>query len=240
MTLSAIERSPQRYARLAGVTYLAIILLGMFGELYVRNQLVVPGDASATARAIAASPELWRAGIVGDLLMHALDVPVILIFYVLLRPVSKNLALLATLFNLVQTAVLALNKINLLLPLFLLGDGVFLKAFSAEQLHALSLVAINAHAHGFGIGLIFFGVACLVRGALIWRSGFWPKALGALIFVAGLSYLVNSFAMLLAPALAAALFPAVLVPAFVGELALCLWLIFRGVSTERWRQRSSA
>jgi hypothetical protein len=68
MTLSAIERSPQRYARLAGVMYLAIILLGMFGELYVRARYIVPGDASATAQAIAASPQLWRMGIVGDLL----------------------------------------------------------------------------------------------------------------------------------------------------------------------------
>jgi len=240
MTVSAIERAPQGYARLAGVMYLAIILLGMFGELYVRAQLVVPGDASATARAIAASPQLWRAGIVGDLLMHVLDVPVILIFYVLLRPVSKSLALLATLFNLVQTAVLAVNKLNLMVPLFLLGDAAYLKAFSSEQLHALALLAIDAHAHGFGIGLIFFGMACLVRGALIWRSGFWPKALGVLIFFAGLSYLMNSFALLLAPALAASIFPGVLVPAFVGELAFCLWLIVRGVNTERWPQRAVA
>ncbi len=240
MTRSAIERSPQRYARLAGVMYLAIILLGMFGEMYVRASFVVPGDASATARAIAASPQLWRAGIVGDLLMHVLDVPVILIFYFLLRPVSKSLALLATLFNLVQTAVLAVNKLNLLVPLFLLGDAVYLKAFLAEQLHALSLIAINAHAHGFAIGLIFFGVACLVRGVLIWRSGFWPKALGALILFAGLSYLVNSFALLLAPAFAASIFPGVLVPAFVGELAFCLWLIAKGLNTERWAQRVSA
>lgn len=235
MTLSAIERSPQRYARLAGSLYLAIILLGMFGELFVRAKLIVPGDASATALAIAASPQLWRAGIVGDLLMHVLDVPVILIFYVLLRPVSQSLALLATLFNLVQTAVLAVNKLNLMVPLFLLGDAAYLKAFSTEQLHALSLLAVDSHAHGFAIGLVFFGFACLVRGVLIWNSGFWPKALGVLIFLAGLSYLANSLALLLAPAVAASIFPGVLVPAFVGELVFCLWLIFKGVNPDRWR-----
>ncbi len=240
MTMFAIERSPQRYARLAGVMYLAIIALGMLGELYVRGTLVVPGDASATARAIAASPQLWRVGVAGDLLMHVLDVPVILIFYFLLRPVSKSLALLATMFNLVQTAVLAVNKLNLMVPLFLLGDAAYLKAFSAEQLHTLSFLAIDAHADGFAIGLIFFGFACLVRGVLIWRSGYWPKALGALILIAGLSYLVNSFALLLAPAFAASIFPGVLVPAFVGELAFCLWLIAKGLNTERWVQRVSS
>ena len=226
---SSFERSPQRGARLAGVLYLAIILLGLFGELVVRGTLVVPGDAAATAAKIAASPLLWRAGIAGDLLMHVCDVPVILIFYWLLRPVSKNLALLATLFNLVQTAVLVLNKLTLLVPMLLLDDVETLKAFSAQQLDALSYLAIEAHGYGFGIGLVFFGFVCLVRGHLIFRSSFFPRTLGWLLQIAGLSYLTNSFALLLAPSFAAAIFPGVLVPAFIGELSICLWLIVKGV-----------
>lgn len=235
-----IEQKPQTYARTAGVLYLAIIALGLFGELYVRATLVVPGNAAATAQAIANAPLLWRAGIVGDLLMHLCDVLVIVVFYLLLRPVSKSLALLATLINLVQTAVLAANKLNLVVPLLLLQDGVYAKAFAPEQLHALSQLAIHAHAYGFGIGLIFFGAACLIRGYLIFKCGFWPKTLGVLIAIAGLSYLINSFALLLAPAVAAALFPAVLIPALIGELVLCLWLIFKGVNVQAWQQRVDA
>ena len=237
---SSFERSPQRGARLAGVLYLAIILLGLFGELVVRGTLVVPGDAAATAAKIAASPLLWRAGIAGDLLMHVCDVPVILIFYWLLRPVSKNLALLATLFNLVQTAVLVLNKLTLLVPMLLLDDVETLKAFSAQQLDALSYLAIEAHGYGFAIGLVFFGFACLVRGHLIVRSGFFPRTLGWLLQIAGLSYLTNSFALLLAPSFAAAIFPGVLVPAFIGELSICLWLIVKGVDERQWALRSFA
>jgi Domain of unknown function (DUF4386) len=235
--VSSIERSPQLYARIGGILYLAIIVLGLFGELFVRGTLVVSGDATATASSISASQLLWRAGIAGDLLMHVFDVPVILVLYLLLRPVSESLALFATFINLVQTAVLAANKLNLLVPLFLLEDGGYLKAFSPEQLHALSYLAIKAHGYGFGIGLVFFGVACLVRGYLMVRSGYLPKALGLLMLMAGLSYLTNSFALLLAPAVAAAIFPGVLVPAFVGELSVCLWLIVKGVNMERWEQR---
>jgi Domain of unknown function (DUF4386) len=233
MTLSSVERSPQHYARLGGFLYLAIILLGGFGELFVRGTLVVSGNAAATADNVLHSQFLWRAGIAGDLLMHVFDVPVILILYFLLRPVSERLAMLATLVNLVQTAVLVANKLNLLVPLFLLGDAGYLKAFSAEQLQALSYLAIKAHGYGFGIGLIFFGVACLVRGGLMFRSGYFPKALGVLMFVAGLSYLTNSFALLLTPSIAASIFPGVLVPAFVGELSFCLWLIVKGVDLEQ-------
>ena len=75
--------------------------------------------------------------------MHVLDVPVIVILYRLLKPVSINLALLATLINLVQTAVLAANKLNLMMPLFLLDDIAYLNVFSAEQLHALSYLSIK-------------------------------------------------------------------------------------------------
>ena len=237
---ATFKSSPQRYARLAGVLYLAIILLGAFGELFVRATMVVFGNAAATANNIAASPSLWRAGIVGDLLMHVADLPVILLLYFLLRPVNENLALLATFINLIQTAVLAANKINLLLPLFLLADASYMKAFSPEQLHALSAIAINTHAHGFAIGLVFFGFACLIRGYLIFKSGYWPKILGTLMFLAGLSYLTNSFALLLAPAFADMIFPAVLLPALVGELSFCLWLIVKGVDVEQWQQRAGS
>jgi hypothetical protein len=232
--MSSIEQSPQRYARIGGVLYLAIIVLGLFGEAFVRGTLVVSGDATATANAILASESLWRAGIAGDLLMQVLDLPVIVLLYVLLRPVSKTLALLATFLNLIQTAVLVANKLNLLAPILLVGDASGPGAFSPEQLHALSYLAIQAHGYGFGFGLIFFGFACLFRGYLVFKSGYFPKVLGLLLALAGLSYLVNSFALLLAPSLASALFPAILLPAFIGELAFALWLTFKGVNVERW------
>ncbi len=237
MAISTVERSPQVYARLGGLLYLAIIVFGLFGESFVRGTLVVSGDATATANAISTSQFLWRTGIVGDLLMHVCDVPVIVVLYLLLRPVSESLALLATLINLIQTAVLVANKLNLLVPLFLLEDAGYLKAFSPEQLHALSYLAIKTHGYGFGIGLIFFGFACLVRGYLIFRSGYFPKTMGLLMLAAGLSYLINSFALLLAPAFATAIFPGVLLPAFVGELSFCLWLIVKGVNIKQWQQR---
>ena len=235
--IASVERSPPRYARIAGVLYLAIILLGLFGELYVRGTLVVAGDAAATNAAISAAPLLWRAGIAGDLLMHVFDVPVIVVLYFLLRPVSWSLALFATLINLVQTAVLGANKMTLIVPLLLQENASYLTVFSPEQLQALSSLAIKAHGYGFGIGLIFFGVACLVRGYLIFKSAYLPKFLGVLMAVAGLSYLVNSFALLLAPPFAAAIFPGVLIPALIAELSLTFWLIFKGVDVAQWRRQ---
>lgn len=224
---------PVRCARVAGAFYLAIIALVLFGELAVRGSLVVGGDAAATLARIGASPGLWRAGIVGDLLMQLCDLPMIVIFYLLLRPVHPGLALLAAASNLVQTAVLVANKLHLVWPLMLLNTSGALGALTEPQRAALALASISAHGYGFGIGLIFFGVACAAYGLLFFRSGLVPRVLGVLMGVAGLCYLVNSFALLLWPALAGALFPLILLPAFVAELSLALWLLVKGVRSPR-------
>jgi hypothetical protein len=231
--------SPPSCARLGGLIYLAIIVLGMFGEAYVRGTLVASGDAEGTARNILASQGLWRAGIAGDLIMHVLDVPLIVILYLLLKPVDTGLALLATVLNVVQTCALAANKLTLIVPLLLVPGSRSLSALSPQELHALSYAAINLHGYGFGVGLIFFGFASLVRGYLIFKSGFFPRTLGVLMGLAGACYLVNSFALLLAPSLASAMFPAILLPALVGELAFCLWLLVKGVDAEAWKRRAS-
>jgi hypothetical protein len=237
MTTQTAEVSPQVYARVGGILYLMIIIAGALGEILIRAKLVVSGDAIATASSIMASQPLWRMGITGDIMMHVFDIPLMLVFYVLLKPVNKNLALLAILFNLIQTAVLVANKLNLLMPLFLLGNADYLKVFEPNQLSALAYLFVRAHDNGFGIGLIFFGFACLTYGYLIFRSGYFPRVLGILMTIAGLSYLANSFTLLLAPTYAGTVFP-VLVLALIGELSLCLWLIVKGVDVPKWGQRA--
>jgi uncharacterized protein DUF4386 len=236
MTSHTIEASPQVYARIGGILYLMIIIAGALGEIFIRGKLIVSGDAMSTANNIMASQSLWRIGIAGDLLMHVCDVPLMLIFYILLKPVNKNLALLAVLFNLIQTAVLVANKLNLLMPLFLLGNADYLKAFESNQLYALTYLFIKVHDYGFGIGLIFFGFACLIYGYLLFRSSYFPRTLGVLMAIAGLSYLTNSFTLILAPAYAGTIFP-ILVLALIGELSLCLWLIVKGVDLPKWEKR---
>ncbi|MBL0740632.1 DUF4386 domain-containing protein [Chryseolinea lacunae] len=229
--------SPQSYARVGGVLYLIIIIAGIFGEFFVRGKLFVPGDATATAHQIAASPLLWRIGICADLIMQSCDIPLMLIFYVLLRPINRNLALLNLLFNVIQTAVLVANKLNLLMALFLLSDAPYLQSLDPTQLHALSYLSIKLHDHGFGIGLIFFGFVCLVEGYLIFKSGYFPKTLGVLMQVAGVCYLINTFSLLLAPKFASQLFPFILMPCFIAELSLGLWMLVKGVNLPKWKER---
>ena len=233
--MNASIASPQTYARTGGVLYLIIIAAGMFGELFVRGPLVVSGNAVATASRITDSIFLWRAGIAGDILMHMCDIGVMLVFYVLLSPVNRNIALFALLSNLVQTSVLVANKLNLLIPIFLLGKAEYLKAFTPQQLQALAYMSLKTHDHGFGLGLIFFGMTCIALGYLIIRSGYLPKVLGMGMELAGVCYLINSFVLILVPKLAPRLFPAIMLPPFIAELSMALWLVVKGVNLSRWR-----
>lgn len=237
MTDHTVETSPQVYARIGGWLYLFIIVAGTFGELFVRDKLVVSGDATATANNIMASQLLWRISVAGELIMLVCSVALALIFYVLLRPVSKNLALLAAFFNLVELAIDAANKLNLFAALFLSGGADYLKAFEPHQRHALAYLSLKLHAYGFGISLVFFGFVCLILGYLLFRSGYFPKTLGVLMTIAGLSYLTNSFTLILAPTYAAMIFP-ILVLAFIGETSFCLWLIVKGVNVPKWNEKA--
>jgi hypothetical protein len=237
MTHHPAETSALLYARAGGVLYLVIIAAGLFDEAFVREKLIVSGNATATANHVMASELLWRVSIAGDLVKLACAVALALIFYVLLRPVSKNLALLAAFFNLVSIAVEAACKLHLFAALFLLGGADYLRAFEPHQLHALAYLALKSHDRGFAISLVFFGWQCIVIGVLIFRSGYLPRILGVLMQIAGLCYLVNSFALFLSPGFAALLFPAIMIPAFVGESSVCLWFIVKGVNLPKWQER---
>jgi hypothetical protein len=239
MASQAVETSPQRYARIGGVLYLVIIALGAFAEGFVANKLVVPGDAATTAHNILASPVLWRVSVAGDFIVALCAVALLWIEYLLLRPVSKQLVLLAVFFNLVSLAVEAISKLFLLIVMPTLGNADYLKAFEPQQLQILASLALKSHDIAFNIALIFFGCTCLVNGYLIFRSGYLPKLIGILMQVAGWSYLTACFAALFAPAFADLIIPAILVPPLIGESSFCLWLLVKGVNIAKWNERVS-
>lgn len=155
MANQSVEDFPQRYARTGGALYLAIIVLGAFAEGFVTNKLVVPRDAATTAHNILASPELWRLSVAGDLIVALCAVPLLWIEYLLLRPVSKQLVLLAVLFNLVSLAVEPISKLFLLLVMPTLGNADYLRAFEPRQLQILASLALKSHDIAFNIALIF-------------------------------------------------------------------------------------
>ncbi|HLK97123.1 MAG TPA: DUF4386 domain-containing protein, partial [Hymenobacter sp.] len=214
--MRSIETAPQLYAHLGGALYLVIILFG---------------DAAATAPNIVGAPLLWQGNVMANLLVVLCAVPLLWIEYLLLRPVSKNLVLLAVLLNLVSLAVEAMSKVFLLMVMPTLAEAESLHGLGTQQGPLLASFALRAHAISFNVALLFFGGTCLVNGYLIFKSGYLPRVIGILMQVAGGCYRIACWVALFSLALSQMLLPTLLLPSLLGESSLCLWLLVKGVDS---------
>jgi len=231
--------SPRLNPRIAGLLYSIVIVAAPFAQVFVRGRLVVYGDAAATATNILAHESLYRLAGAADLIAFTCDAAVALVLYQLLKPVSKSLALFAAVFRLLHVAVVALNTLNHFAPLVILGGAHSFAAFKSDQLQALALMSLGLHGVGYNVGSVFFGFRCLFIGFLIARSAFLPRSFGPLLAIAGLCYLINSFANFLSPSSAAHLYPYILLPG-LSEVLLALWLVVIGVNVKRRNEQASA
>lgn len=223
------EPSPAVLARLAGLLYAVIIVCGISAEVIVRSSLVVAGDPDATAANILAAPGLYRLGFAADSVMLLADVGLALLLYLLLRPVHRTLALAAMLFRLTQALILGVNLLLYYAVLLLLSQPPYAAAIGVSQANSLALLFLDLHAHGYDLGLIFFGVANLLLGRLLLRDDRFPAWLGYGLIAAALVYIGGSYIRFLAPSQYAMVQPAYLLP-LLAESAFCLWLLFKGGS----------
>lgn len=220
----------RRLARAAGALYLVNIVAGAFAIGFVNGRLFTP-DPAATASAIQAHELLYRSGLAAHVVVTLTNVPLAVIFYELFKAVDRRLALLDASFVLVATAVEAAGVVHQFTSLALLGGGPSADALPPAQLHALASLPGALAGASYDVSTAFFGMDILVLAYLVLRSGLVPRAIGALLAVDGLAYLVFSATDVLSPDLAAHLTPWIQLPAPVGEGALALWLLLRGVGT---------
>ena len=228
--------SVQTYAKVAGVLLLISMVAGGFGEFYVPTKLIVTGNAAATANNIITSNSLFRLGFAGYLVEAVCDIAISLVMYVLLKPVRKDLALLAAFFGIISTTLFAVAEFFYIVAPLFVGGADYLKSFSPDQLSALSLMSLRFYGYGAGIFMVFYGIATFIRGYLIYRSDFLPKALGALLAIAGLAFIAKNFLLVLAPAYSSDL---LLLPMPLAVLALTLWLLVKGVDGPKWAAKAA-
>ena len=232
------ELSPNTYARIAGVLYLVITVAAIFAHFVIPEQFIVPGDAAATAANITSSELLFRIGLIGsELVVLVSEVALSVVLYYLFKPVSKPLSLLAAVSRLAMTTIHGLNLLNYYFVLQLLTGGDYLTVFSPAQVNALVTLFLDAHSVGFTIGIAFLVPHVLILGYLIIKSGYFPKVLGILFVAAGIGYLVDTIGLLLVPGYTTTPGLIALVIA-VAELAFPIWLLVKGVNTDRRQNRT--
>ena len=229
--------SPLRLARIAGALYLINIAGGAFAIGIVQTMLLTP-DPAATAHNIQTHELLYRAGLAAHIVVTVTNVPLALIFYELFKVVNRRLALLDAFFILVATAIEAASIANQFAPLVLLGSDTYADALPAAQLQALASLPGALSSASYDVYTVFFGLDILCLAYLVLQSRFLPRTIGVLLAIDGLAYLIYSFAQILTPGFAAALVPWIQLPAPLGEGALSLWLLLRGVNTKWWTSTS--
>jgi len=220
----------QRYARFAGFLMLLSVVFGFLGEMYLPGKYIVSGDANATAANIIGNPMLFRLSWASYLVEGLCDITLCGVFYILLRPVDRNLALLSAFFGIASMVTFAVVEGAIFSSSVILRDTAGMNAFSAEQRNALALLAIRSASTVATLFLCLYGTATMLRGYLIARSGYLPKILGVLLMIGGASFFLRSTTYLLAPAYSSML---MLMPMALGGLPLMAWLLFRGVDTAK-------
>ena len=228
-THPVITQAQRTAARVVGLLYLVQMATGIFGQ-YVRDQLIVRGDAAKTAQNITGAERLFRLSIAGDLITYILVIALIWALYILLRPVNKHLALLGVLFRLAENAILCVATINSLIVLKLLSGADYLNSFASNQLNSLVTLALGVQGLGMNVGFILLGLGSTVFAYLLLKSGYVPKALAAWGIFASLVLALVTLGIMVFPALAA-LGLTYMVPMGIYEVGLGCWLLFKGLKT---------
>ena len=219
-----------KIARFAGFGYLLIFITGIFSNFFVLEGLVVPEDATATTRNIMQNEMMFRIGLVSFILMVVFDLLLAWALYILFRPVNKDLSLLSGWLRLVNGTVFGIALFGLVNVLQMI-NGAENPGLEAASLPAQIMLSLDTFNHTWLIGLVFFGFHLILLGYLIIRSGYIPRIIGYLLIVAGIGYLIDSFANFLLPSYedyADILMMIVVIPGVVGELSLTLWLLIKG------------
>lgn len=242
-----IRPSADRYAqpsraeaRLAGACYLFVIGAGIFAAVAVRESLFVAGDAAATVQAIAARSALWRAGIAVHLTYLLAGAAVGVILYRIFRDAQPTLALLALVLTISDVALEALLMTALYVPLILMDEPTVFQVFNGEQRAALSYLALRGFFSGWSFALFLFGGFCIAIGMLILRSRLVPRLIGVLMIAAGASYIILTLSQVLAPVATKSFAAWLLIPPFIGELSLAVWLTVKGVAASGSHAPSSS
>jgi hypothetical protein len=224
--------SLKNISRVAGIGYLLIFITGIFSNFFVLENIIVSGDASATAKNLVSNDFLYRIGILSFIIMVIVDLILAWALYILFEPVNRNLSLLSSWFRLVNATIFGVALYKLFYVVQLLNGDSFLSVFDLNQLHSLALLSLEAFNDIWLIGLLFFGVHLYFLGHLIIKSVSIPNVIGILLIIAAAGYLIDSLAHFLLSNYddyKDVFTMIVVIPGIVGELSFTFWLLFKGV-----------
>lgn len=224
--------SPRRTARLIGVFTLLTVIGGVYAQGYAAERLIVWRDATATAANFVAHRNLAQSALAVYLLEMVCSVVTAALFYRLLKPAGRILALTALCLALVANCIKTMARVFFGAPLFVLG-GTYVHGMSPEALNDLALVLLLVNNSAAGIAMVFFGFYAVLAGVLVLRSAFLPRFLGIVSILGGLGWLANLWRPLWRQ-----VGDYVLIFALVGVAVNTFWMLVYGVNEQRWHDQA--
>ncbi len=228
--LGMTTESPRLLARLAGVFFLLTIVGGIIAQGFISERLINFSDAAATANNILANKGMFQIGFTIYLIEMACQLITAVLFYRLLHPVNRTLALLMLSFELTGIVIKTFARVFYITPLWVLDGTSALGGLDAGQLQSISLVLLKANDFGAATALAFFGFSTLLMGYLILRSTYLPRWLGVIGMIAGAGWLTFIY-----PPLGYRVFMIAALIGLVGAAAKIFWLLVFGVDEEKFR-----
>jgi hypothetical protein len=225
--------SPKRLARTAGVFYLITIVAAIVAQGVIAQRIVSSTDAAVTARNIVAHADMFRFGYTMYMIEMVAQTIMTMLFYELLKPVSKTWSLVGAVIGVVGCGIKALSRVFFVAPAIVVEGSPYLNTFSTDQLHSLAQLFYEINEMGAAIAVVFFGFSTVITGWLIVRSTYLPAFLGWIAVVGGIGWL--SF---LWPPLGYRLNMYIAAIALLGSLATIVWLIVFGVKEDRWAEQA--
>ena len=233
MTKSAPALLPQSYARTAGILYLVIAVLGAFSIAYIPSVIIAAGDPASTAANLMAHRTLFGLGAFADVVVMLTEIVLAVMLFVIFKPVSLTLSLIAMVSRLAMVLVMAVNLLIHITPVVLLSGADYLSAFSPEQLQAAAMVFFEGHQLGVYVWDMFFGFTLFVTGYLIIQSGWFPRLLGGAMMVGSFGYFLEGLTHVtfLENGTLELVIGGLLVVISLSELAFALWLLIKGLNS---------
>ena len=230
----ATEFSNKKLARIAGLLYLGVVITGIFTLMYVPNKLIVSDNSLLTYKNIISNEQLFRIGIIGGLLCYTFFLFLPIVLYKLFKPVNEYYAKIMVLLAILSVPIFFLNVQNEFTVLSLIKDTNIRFGLSAEQLQSQVILHLTQYDNGMRVIHIFSGLWLFPFGYLVFKSGFLPKILGVLLMLGCFGYLINFVGnTLISNYSKIGISSYISLPASIGEIGTCLWLLIMGAKDKK-------
>ena len=221
--------SNKRTARIAGLLYLGVVLTGIFSLMYVPSKLIVWDNATTTFNNIKASETLFRFGIINGIICYIFFLFLPIVLHKLFKPVNDNYSKIMVLLAVISTPIYFINVQNQFTILSLVSSSNYLQGFSIEQIKSMIMLYLEQYDNGMRIVHLFSGLWLFPFGYLVYKSDFLPKVFGILLILGCFGYLINFFGnTLLSNYSEIGIGKYISLPASIGEIGICLWLLIMG------------